>query len=98
MILLQSCQQQLQEYSSLRQQPDAGALSTMVCDRCLQAIDEATFHSNVARLKQLAHAAADAYLEQSNLLTDKRVRHCLGGASCTEVPVKVKRSMQILVG
>ena len=61
---MQASQRQVQEYSQLLQSPSNGAhkhVSGALCDRCLQPIDEATFRSNLQRLRAEADSAAAAH-------------------------------------
>ena len=56
-VYLQSSKVQLSEYVNLPAESSDEGKTSMVCDRCLQEIDAATFSNNVARLDQLAEEA-----------------------------------------
>ncbi|BDA43191.1 hypothetical protein COCOBI_04-2030 [Coccomyxa sp. Obi] len=63
---LQAAQRQVQEYSQLLHTFTSSAgghehMSGALCDRCLQPIDEATFHTNLERLEGDAATAASAH-------------------------------------
>ena len=73
---VQAAERQLQEYKGLRITEHAHSMQGAVCDRCLQPIDNSTFHANVSRLDaEVASAAAERNtVARENSAT--QVHHC----------------------
>ena len=58
--LLQACERSLREYKVLLSPDHGHSQQQAVCDRCLQPIDDATYHANVERMEaDVASAAAE---------------------------------------
>ena len=60
LVSVQAAERQLEVYRGLSSTELGHSLQQAVCDRCLQPIDDSTYHANVSRLDaEVASAAAE---------------------------------------